>query len=287
MLNDICRFLSYRSGKRLFGRHASLKSAVESTRTNPVFYKAFLECLSEYFTRSFADISSSFKSTKLSWPSRLLFRNSDGLLWRHTSSKALIKCAGNNSSPLAPFGKSSTVSVDNDYSVATGVTVLLLRKSPSAVIGFIVTVDINSVDTVFGSRFATHVSEKRFVSRPSFTDRYATGAIISVSICVYVMAPTSHATPSTILGGFFTVATLTMRKRINRAMLAATVNTITTATLDRTVAKQIARTDFGVSAIAFTKPQNATLRRNSLPFYYDKTAETFGNHIVEFRHSKI
>lgn len=81
---------------------------------------------------------------------------------------------------------------------------LLLHICPSAIVGRIRSVNVNSVEREFSSICVIAIpgrscpSAERTVIIPLITDRYPAASIIAVCVMIFVQAPLSHAVPDCV-----------------------------------------------------------------------------------------
>src|SRR5213078_296340 len=99
---------------------------------------------------------------------------------------------------------------------------LLRRGSPAAVAGFVVAIDVDTVDAVVRGRLASHIGEDRLEAVvPTLADPDATTAIVLVVSVVRIGTPLKHSCPRTIFWCPASLARLTMRERLRPANLDA------------------------------------------------------------------
>lgn len=103
---------------------------------------------------------------------------------------------------------------DRDHShvrlVWASIRVLFGERCPSAVVRFVVTFIVDSVERVFGRRARTHVTEELRKRIPSFAHRDSSSSVGFVHRVHWVSTPTLRLRPSAILGTLVAGAAVAM-----------------------------------------------------------------------------
>jgi hypothetical protein len=77
----------------------------------------------------------------------------------------------------------------------TTIRILFFVGGPSTIIGLIVAVVIDAIDTVFWAWTSSHIGKKINVVFPSFTYFDSSSSIKGVSLAIFIKASLAHATP--------------------------------------------------------------------------------------------
>lgn len=99
---------------------------------------------------------------------------------------------------LAPCGDSLGFTGQLDQVAASGISVLLLPRSPAAVALAVVAVVVLAVDAVLRARPASHVSQEVLKGVPALADRNTPATVVSELLVLGVIATAEHLAPRTV-----------------------------------------------------------------------------------------
>jgi hypothetical protein len=89
------------------------------------------------------------------------------------------------------------------YDVSAGVIILLSTGSPSAILGTVIAVYVDSVYRIGGTRLTPHVSQEVLEARgtkPSLADTNASATVINVTTVIRSQTPSLKFAPASVLG---------------------------------------------------------------------------------------
>jgi hypothetical protein len=115
--------------------------------------------------------------------------------------ESLSNASTNDADSRAPFGLAKFFAIERNQNIGSTVLTLFLCCFPTAIVGRVWAVVINSTKAVFGRRPRTHVLVEVLKRRhPSFTNGNASVSVESIPGTFAVETPRLHGSPDTKLG---------------------------------------------------------------------------------------
>lgn len=109
----------------------------------------------------------------------------------------------NDADSRAPFGFAKLFAIKRNKNIGSAICTLLANCLPTAIVGRVWTVVIDSTKTMFGRRSRTHVLVEVLKRRqPSFTNDYASLSIAPIARASFVQTSRLHGSPDVKLWGF-------------------------------------------------------------------------------------
>lgn len=114
--------------------------------------------------------------------------------------KAGVKRLSWHTETLSPLRYREVLAVESQTAIAAGITGLLLRRGPAAIAQFVISIIVNTIKRVGGTRPRPHIvveSLKRIA--PPGTDLNTASAVVGISRSRWIRASLNHMRPNGIL----------------------------------------------------------------------------------------
>ncbi len=128
-----------------------------------------------------------------------LHRRGQCTLYGPTMLEAFIQGVKSDAANFPPFCKTQRHSIIRDHSIAAGVSILLRCRRPAAVFRAVISVVVNSVETMAWRWARSHVLKKCLERQPPFANDNPSPAITIESWVMSIVASLKHSGPHAIL----------------------------------------------------------------------------------------
>lgn len=199
--------------------------------------------------------------------------------YSHTLHHPLVDGSVSNTVFLDPHGKGFGHASDFNESRIASIDALLSPRRPTAVVGGVVSVRVDTVEGVFCRRGFAHVCKEVLESLPAVANRYSAPSVELEKSSVRVPAAGFHVLPSRV--------NLRPRFAMRHQRIANRIKANTSARPGMSAANLVATHKGFSAAVAATEPRGLTFTLRSFAGENNKVSEPLSGHVNELRHTML